>query len=69
MKIEFTGKYIVNSNTDGIDFYAIADGQDITCKVTKEALQDIRPENRFNDVKKQFLLNQSKLEEIVEKKY
>ncbi len=52
MKIKFTGKYIVNSNTGGINFYAIADGEDITCKVTEDALQDIRPENRFDDVKK-----------------
>jgi len=68
MKIKFTGKYIVNSYTGGIDFYTIADGKDITCKVTEEALQDICPKNRFDNVKKQFLSNQSKLKKIAKEK-
>ena len=66
MEIKFTDTYTVNSETGGIDFQAIVDGQNIVCKVSQEALQDIYPENRNDDIRTQFVSNQSKLEKIAE---
>ena len=69
MKIEFTGKYTISSESTTIYFYIIIDNQDITYKVSQEALQDMNPKNHNASLEEIFLSNQSKLEEIIEKKY
>ena len=68
MEIEFTDTYTINSETGGMNFQAIVDGQNVVCKVSQEALQDINPKNRNDDIRTQFLSNQSRLEKIAESK-
>ncbi len=69
MKIKFTGQYSINSNTGGIDFQIIVYGQNVVCKVSKEALQDMHSRYRVNnDIKKIFLSNQLRLEKMAKEK-
>jgi len=68
MKIEFPNRQAVNSRTGGINFPAIVDDNQVTCKISQEALQDIDPENRTNSVEQQFNENRSILEDIARKK-
>lgn len=68
MKIEFPNRQAVNSNTGGINFPAIVDSHEITCKVSQEALQDIVPENRTDAVEKQFAENRKIFEDIARRK-
>lgn len=68
MRIEFPNKEVVNSATGGINFPVIVDDNQVTCRVSKEALEDIDPENRINSVEQQFSENRTILEDIVRKK-
>lgn len=67
MVIEFTGSYAQNENF-GISFQAKMDGNSISCVVSKEALQDIKPSGRLDGALQQYLSNQSRLESIAENK-
>ena len=68
MKIEFPNRESINSETGGVNFPAIVDGSQITCRVTQEALQNIIPKNRTDLVEKQFKDNRSTFENIARNK-
>ena len=68
MKIEFPNRKVINSDTGGMNFPAIVDGSEITCKITKAALEDIVPENRTDSIEKQFNENRSSFENIAKRK-
>ena len=68
MKIEFTGRYTVNTETFGINFIVMVEKETIVCEISQEALQDINPKNRLDDIKNQFLSNQSRFQEIAKEK-
>lgn len=52
MKIKFPNRQAINSVTGGISFPAVVNGNKIRCEISREALQDISPENRasFEDI-------------------
>lgn len=67
MNIEFPkNKYALNLEY-GINFQAIADGREITCVISIEALQDIGLSKSMN-AKEMFLNNESRIKEIATKK-
>ena len=68
MKIEFPNREAINSETGGMNFPVIVGGSLITCRISKEALQDIVPENRTDLVEKQFRENRSIFEDIARNK-
>jgi hypothetical protein len=68
VKIEFPNREAINSETGGMNFPAIIDSHEITCKVSQEALQDIVPENRTDSVEKQFTENRKIFEDIAIRK-
>jgi len=68
LKIEFSNREAVNSETGGITFPAIVDSHEIICRVSQEALQDIAPENSTDAVKKQFAENRNIFEDIARRK-
>ena len=68
MEIEFTGKYAINQNF-GINFQANVNGQNFTCVISTEALQDINQSSSISDdVEQQFLENRYSFEEIARRK-
>jgi hypothetical protein len=67
MKIEFSGKLAIDSETFGVSFQATVDGVDIRCRVDNSTLQDIDPPNRMNDALSQFQANQSAFQTLAEK--
>lgn len=68
MNIVFSGKYATNSQTFGINFEAVVDGQQFICVVSREALQDINPNNSDHQAEQQFISNRSAFERIAEMK-
>lgn len=67
MNIEFTGAYAPNEDF-GISFQAKVDGENLPCVISSEALDDIDPDNRFDDAEQKFLNNQSQFESIAQEK-
>lgn len=67
MNIEFTGAYAKNENF-GINFQAKVNDQPVSCVVSVEALQDIKPDSRMDAPEQQYLDNKYKLEAIAEEK-
>jgi hypothetical protein len=65
MIISFSGKYAENE-VFGVSFQATVDGTHIVCRVDSDVLQDIDPQNRFNNALSQFESNQSTLQNIAE---
>lgn len=61
MNIEFTGKYTRNNNF-GISFQAIVEGEEVTCVVAQEILQDLNSDHRLDSVEQQYLDNKNQLE-------
>ena len=68
MKIEFPKKETMNSDSGGVNFPAIVDGSQIICLISREALQDIAPENSTDTVNKQFRENRTAFENIARSK-
>ncbi|MCX9560811.1 DUF1488 family protein [Vibrio cholerae] len=67
MNIEFTGRFEKNENF-GINFYAKVNADTVTCVISTEALQDINPSRRGDDVISQFLSNKKRFESIARNK-
>ncbi len=65
--IYLTGKVVKNSETFGVN-YQVEVNQTISIKITPEALQDISPEQKMDDVMQQFEDNQVEFERIIAKK-
>lgn len=61
-KIIFTRKYTKNENF-GINF-EVEVTQKTICQISREALQDIKPENKNASVEEQFTSHQSEFERI-----
>jgi len=68
VKIEFPNRQAVDDATGGINFPAMVDGNQVTCKVLSGALQDIVPENSTDSVEQQFNENRSTFEDIARRK-
>lgn len=67
MNIDFTGVYATNENF-GISFQAKANGENVPCVISIEALDDIDPANRSDDASENFLNNRSQFESIARSK-
>lgn len=67
MNIEFAGVYAPNEDF-GIGFQAKVNGENVSCVISSEALDDIDPDNRFDEATQKFLNNQSQFESIAQEK-
>ncbi|WP_329756723.1 hypothetical protein [Stenotrophomonas maltophilia] len=65
MKAIYTGKGV--KTVDGYSFQVSFLGLDISCFVSRGALQDVDPDNRFNSEEQQFLSNQQYFVEMAER--
>jgi hypothetical protein len=65
MKAIYTGKGV--KTVDGYSFQVSFLGIDISCSVSRKALQDVDPNNRFNSEEQQFLSNQKYFVEMAER--
>lgn len=66
--VEFTGQFARDSETFGVNFPAKVGDENVVCKVSTEALQDIDPSNAAGEPEEQFIANQSAFEEIARRK-
>lgn len=57
-------KYSINSENGGINFIVELNNKEYGCLVSQEALQDIDPINRMENIEKQFISNRNILEDI-----
>lgn len=64
--IQFSGQWAIDPDTFGVIFAATVNGEQVRCRVTTDALQDIDPENRMASPEDQFLQNQHELKTIAE---
>lgn len=67
MNIYFTKFYAQNDNF-GISFQATVNDKNVSCVISTEALDDIYPSNRFDDISEKFLTNRSQFESIARSK-
>jgi len=65
--VQFLGPPVLTENGD-ISYKAVVDGKTIPCRFSTEALEDINPANRMDDVTSLFEANKSELLGIAEKK-
>ncbi|MFJ5239679.1 DUF1488 family protein [Pseudomonas neuropathica] len=66
MKIKFPNHF--TATLEGVSFLAKVDGQNFTCIVSTEALQDINPSRAGDSREQQYLDNRYNLEAIATKK-
>ena len=67
MIITFPDQSNMNSETFGINFPAIVDGERVICVLSTEALQDINPQARGDSTNQQFEANRAAFEAIAER--
>ena len=67
MDVQLPGPAVITQNGD-ISYKAVVDGETIPCRFSTEALEDIDPANRMDDVLSLFEANKSELLGIAEKK-